>query len=173
MPERPAIPSDADPGGLRPLGLDDLQAFIDANAIAATILPLGRHTPTVADAAQALAVETDQIIKSLVFMVNGAPLLVINNGLARVDKKKLAGHLGVGRKRVTFASPEQALAISGFVVGSMPPFGHRQRMQTIVDPMVAELETVYGGGGGIDAMMRVTTVELLRVTEAALVAISE
>jgi prolyl-tRNA editing enzyme YbaK/EbsC (Cys-tRNA(Pro) deacylase) len=120
-----------------------------------------------------LAVGTDEIIKSLVFLMDGEPLLVINNGLARVDRKKLADHLGVGRKRVKFASPAQALAISGYVVGSMPPFGHRQTLPTLVDAMVMHWETVYGGGGGIDAMMRVTTAELIRVTEAQVVSISE
>ena len=104
----------------------DLRKFIAAHHIDATILHLNAHTSTVSDAARELGVDTDQIIKSLVFMIEDRPLLVINNGTARVDRKKLATLLGVGRKRVKFASAEQALAITGFVVGSMPPFGHRQ-----------------------------------------------
>ena len=172
MPETPLTASDSKSNS-NALGLDDLQAFINANAVGATILPLGEHTPTVADAARVLAVETDEIVKSLVFLVNGEPLLVINNGLARVDRKKVAAHLGVGQKRVKFASPDQALSISGYVVGSMPPFGHRRPLPTLVDTMVMDWETVYGGGGGIDAMMRVTTTELIRVTDAQVISISE
>ena len=68
----------------------DLQHFIDIHHIEATILPMDQHTPTVPDAAQALGVEPKQIIKSLVFLVKGAPLLVINNGLAKVDQRKVA-----------------------------------------------------------------------------------
>lgn len=156
-----------------PLTREDLQQFIDAGGITATILPLDAHTATVEDAARVLAVDTEQIIKSLLFLVDGEPLLVINNGTARVDRKKLAGHLGVGRKRVKFASADQTLAISGYVVGSMPPFGHRQSLNTLVDPAVMERETVYGGGGAVDAMLRLTTAELLRVTGAEVVAIAE
>ncbi len=155
------------------LTLDDLQRFIDANAIAATIMPLAAHTATVEDAARALEVTTAQIIKSLVFLVDGDPLLVINNGTARVDRKKLAAHLGVGRKRVKFASAEQALTLTGYVVGSMPPFGHRHPMKTLVDPAVTRLDTVYGGGGALDAMLRLTAAELLRITGAVVVAIAE
>ena len=106
----------------------DLQTFIDDQQIQATILALSEHTLTVGDAARALAVNTDQIIKSLVFHIDGKPLLVINNGLARVDRRKLAAHLGVGRKKVKFASPDTAFTLTGFVVGSMPPFGHKQKL---------------------------------------------
>jgi Cys-tRNA(Pro) deacylase len=151
----------------------DLQQFIDANGITAAIIPLKDHTATVADAARALEVDTAQIIKSLLFLVDGEALLVINSGTARVDRKKLAAFLGVGRKRVKFATPDQALSVTGYVVGSMPPFGHRQRLQTLVDAAVTRLETVYGGGGALNAMLRLTTAELLRVTGPEVVAVAE
>lgn len=158
---------------LQSLNSADLQEFIDKNDIKATILPLDEHTPTVVDAARALEVTTDQIIKSLVFITPDESLLVINNGLNRVDRKKIAGHLGLGRKRVKFASPEQALAITGYVVGSMPPFGHVQTLRTLVDPAVVEQEMIYGGGGEINAMMRLDATELVRVTGAEVVTLSE
>lgn len=151
----------------------DLQTFIDDHHVQATIIPLREHTLTVGDAARALAVDTDQIIKSLVFHVDGEPLLVINNGLARVDRRKLAVHLGVGRKKVKFASPDTAFSLTGFVVGSMPPFGHKQKLRTLVDTAVTQLDVVYGGGGDIDAMMRLTSDELFKVSQAEVVPFSE
>ena len=151
----------------------DLQHFIENHRIAATILPLKAHTATVSDAAIALGVGTDRIIKSLLFLADRQPLLVINNGLARVDRRKLAAGLGLGRKRVKFAGPEQVMAITGYVVGSMPPFGHRRKLRTIVDPAVVALDEIFGGGGAVDAMMRLAPSELLRVTEAELFDISE
>jgi Cys-tRNA(Pro) deacylase len=156
-----------------PLTSDDLQRFVERNRIEATILPMAGHTPTVSDAARELGVETDRIIKSLVFMNDGNPLLVVTNGLARVDRRRLAAYLGVGRKKVKFASAEQALALTGFVVGSMPPFGHRQPLRTLVDPSVTGLDTIYGGGGDINAMMKLTPRELIRVTGAEVQELSE
>jgi prolyl-tRNA editing enzyme YbaK/EbsC (Cys-tRNA(Pro) deacylase) len=151
----------------------NLQIFIDDHHIQATILPLSEHTLTVGDAARALAVGTDQIIKSLIFHIDGDPLLVINNGLARVDRRKLADYLGVGRKKVKFASPDKAFALTGFVVGSMPPFGHKQKLRTLVDTAVTQLDIIYGGGGDIDAMMRLTSEELLKVSQAEMTDFSE
>jgi Cys-tRNA(Pro) deacylase len=151
----------------------DLQAFIDVHGIQAVILPMAGHTPTVDDAARELGVETDQVIKSLVFMIEGRPLLVINNGTARVDRKKIAAVMGVGRKRVKFASPEEALEITGYVVGSMPPFGHRQKLRTLIDESVGRLDLIFGGGGDIDAMLKLSPTELLHTTGGQIVALSE
>lgn len=151
----------------------DLNRFIHSHGIEATILPMAQHTPTVADAAKALGVDTRQIIKSLVFMIKGEPLLVINNGEDRVDRRKLATHLQIGRGQVKFASADQALEITGFIVGSMPPFGHKQKLKTVIDPAIETLDIVFGGGGDINAMMRLTSSELLKVTAAQVVSLSE
>lgn len=151
----------------------DLQQFIDLHRIRATILRVDAHTGTVGDAARALGVADRQIIKSLVFLVDGRGLLVINNGPGRVDRRKLAAAVGVGRRRVKFATAQQALVLTGYVVGSMPPFGHRRKLHTIVDAAVAELDVVFGGGGDIDAMLRLTPAELLRATTAQVCAVSE
>jgi prolyl-tRNA editing enzyme YbaK/EbsC (Cys-tRNA(Pro) deacylase) len=151
----------------------DLQNYIDTHTIEAVILPMAEHTPTVPDAAKALQVETDQIIKSLVFMVKNEPLLVISNGEARVDRRKIAEHLGVGRGRIKFASVNRALEITGFIVGSMPPFGHKTKLRTLVDAAIPALPEIFGGGGAIDAMMRLTPSELMRVTTAEVLPLSE
>jgi Cys-tRNA(Pro) deacylase len=150
----------------------DLQRFIDQNQIAAQILPMEEDTPTVPDAARALGVEEEQVIKSLVFLVDGQATLVIANGARKVEDRKVARHFGVGRKRAKMARPEQALDITGYVVGAMPPFGHQIRLRTVVDPdVIAQLE-IFGGGGEINAMLRLTPEELLRVTGAQIVRVS-
>ncbi|MCP5014216.1 MAG: YbaK/EbsC family protein [Ketobacter sp.] len=151
----------------------DLQHFIDKHRIEAAIMPMAEHTPTVPDAARALGVETEQIIKSLVFVINDEPILIINNGIARVDRRKIGKRLGVNRKKVKFATPEQALEITGYIVGSMPPFGHLQKLPTFVDPAITKLDIIFGGGGDIDAMMRLTPDELLRMTEGEILDVSE
>jgi prolyl-tRNA editing enzyme YbaK/EbsC (Cys-tRNA(Pro) deacylase) len=124
-------------------------------------------------AARALRVREEQVIKSLVFLVDGQPRLVIANGTGRVDDRLIARHFRVGRKRVKMARPEQALEITGYAVGAMPPFGHENRLPTVVDPGVTVWPAIYGGGGDIDAMLRLTPGELLRVTGAAIVQVTD
>jgi Cys-tRNA(Pro) deacylase len=150
----------------------DLQQFIEQNQIAAEILPMEEDTPTVPDAARALGVAEDQIIKSLVFVVDGQPTLVISNGTRKVDNRLVARHYGVGRKRAKMTRAEQALEITGYAVGAMPPFGHRTRLRTIVDPSVVDHQEIFGGGGEINALLCLTSEELLRVTGARIVRVT-
>jgi Cys-tRNA(Pro) deacylase len=161
-----------EPGAL-PLTSANLQHYLDRRGIAAVILPMARHTPTVPEAAAALGVPPEQIIKSLVFLVKDEPVLVINNGVTRVDYRKLATFWGVGRKKIKFATAQEALVITGYVIGSMPPFGHRQTLPTVVDAAIPTFDVIYGGGGDINAMLRLTSAELLRVTSATVAAVSE
>ncbi len=145
------------------LNSQDLTDFINAHTIAAEIVPLAMETLTVPAAAAALGISTDQIVKSILFLLNGEPLLVIANGTARVDYKKLADYLGVSRRRVKLATAEQVLDIAGFMVGTVPPFGHKRPFRTVVETAVYDQTTVYGGGGDIHALLRVSTIELKRV----------
>ncbi len=151
---------------MEPLTWRDLQKFIDEHDIQAEILPMSQDTPTVPEAARALGVREEQIIKSLLFLVDGEPVLVIVNGTGKVDSRRVARPFGVGRKRVKMARPDQALEITGYIVGGMPPFGHKTRLPTIVDPGVVTQEEIFGGGGEINVMLRLTPQELLRVTGA-------
>ena len=156
-----------------PLGREHLQSFIDTHRLNATILPMAVPTATVTDAAGALGVEPSAIIKSLVFLAEDRPFLVVNSGTARVDRKKLANYLDMNRRRVKFATAEQALEITGYVVGSMPPFGHHKPLRTLVDRTAVQREEIFGGGGNIDVLVRVSSVELIAVTQAEIADISE
>lgn len=144
----------------------DLQKFITAQAIAAEIVYMQVHTPTVETAAVALGVEVDQVIKSIVLLADQSPLLVIASGTARIELKRVADHLGLPRKRVKMADAETVFELTGFVVGSMPPFGHKTMLRTLIDERVFLQTSVYGGGGDIDAMLKVTPREVVRVTQA-------
>jgi prolyl-tRNA editing enzyme YbaK/EbsC (Cys-tRNA(Pro) deacylase) len=142
----------------------DLQKFIDDKRIEAEILQLAVDTPTVAAAAEALGVAPAQIIKSVLFLADGAPVMVIASGLARLNRKALADFLGVARRRVKIASAEQVLAHTGYVAGAVPPFGYGKPIETVVETAVFQQSgTVYGGGGELHALMQLTVAELKRV----------
>ncbi len=168
-PLRPHHAQSAEAPAPRPIGLDDtdLSAFIAEHGVAAELCYPGVPTPTVPDAARALGVEPDAIIKSLVFETQGAPCLVIAAGEVRIAYKMLADALSVSRRQLRLVAPEAALEITGFPVGAMPPFGHHQPLPTFVDSRsVPRGATVYGGGGTRNALLRVEVDTLLRVTAA-------
>lgn len=151
----------------------DLARFVRANTITAEIIHLPEETPTVATAAAALGVQPDQIVKSVLFLADSRPVLVVANGTARIHRKQLADTLAISRRRIKMAGPEQVLAVTGFPVGTVPPFGHLQPLATLVDAGVLRETAVYGGGGAINALMRLTPQELLRITNGRIVDVVE
>ncbi len=142
-----------------------LTQFLAEHQIDADVLFLQVDTPTVQAAAEALDVLPEQIIKSVLFLADGVPVVVIASGLARLSYKLLADHLGMSRRRVKMAGPAEVLAHTGYVAGSVPPFGYRQPIRTIVETAVTQLpyEPIYGGGGDINALLKLTVAELQRV----------
>lgn len=155
--------------GTTPLTPEHLQAYLDAQGIAGEIVRLAAPTPTVPAAAAALGVQVEQIVKSVVFLVEGRPFVVYASGVRRVDPRKLADRLGVNRKRVRLADADQVLALTGYAVGTVPPVGFKTPMPAFVDPAVQQFETVYAGGGGINALLKISSAELMRVTRAEVV----
>jgi prolyl-tRNA editing enzyme YbaK/EbsC (Cys-tRNA(Pro) deacylase) len=153
----------------------DLQHWLTQQVIPAKLVYPGVPTPTVPDAANALGVKPAQIIKSLVFLCDGVPHLIVAAGEARISYKKVADQLGLSRRKVKMASPEQALDISGFPVGAMPPFGHKERLRTFVDAdsLQGSYGVYYGGGGTKDALLELTLSTLLEVTGAAVLSLTD
>ena len=142
----------------------DLAAFIAARGITAEIVHLQDDTPTVESAARALGVHPDQIVKSILLLAGESPVLVIASGTARIDLKRVAEYLGLARKRLKMADAPTMLEIAGYAVGTMPPFGHKTKLRTLIDRNVFEQAEVFGGGGEIDALLRLTPAEIARVT---------
>jgi prolyl-tRNA editing enzyme YbaK/EbsC (Cys-tRNA(Pro) deacylase) len=148
------------------LDIPHLEAFMAENGIPGEIVSLPVQTLTVSDAAVAVGTSPERIVKSLLFLVDERPVLAIACGTARVDRRPIAAHFGVGRKRVKLADAETVAAITGYPIGAVPPFGHRQRLHTIIDPRVLQMPSIYAGGGAESALLRVSPGDIVRVTRA-------
>lgn len=146
----------------------DLQAYMDERGIAAALIANVGETPTVVAAAAALGVNTEEILKTLIFYCRGEPYAVITHGTAPVPDRALADHFGVGKRQIKLARPRQVLALTGYPVGGVPPFGHRQSLPILLDRSVLDHAVVFGGGGDDRTMLRITPAELQRVTSATL-----
>lgn len=148
------------------LGVDELAAFIQARHIQGKIFNLNVPTPTVETAAEAVHASPEQIVKSILFLVDNQPVLAIACGTANISRRAIADLFGVGKKRVKLASAEQVAKISGYEVGAMPPFGHRQPLNTLMDRRVLELTESYAGGGAENALLSLHPQEIVRITNA-------
>ncbi len=156
-----------------PLSDRHLAAYIAEHGIEAELITFDTTTPTVAAAAAVVGCTEEQIVKSVLFLVDRErPLLAISNGTSRIDYRAVAAFAGVGRKRVRLADAAQVLAITGYEAGSVPPFGHRQALPGVLDAAILEQEVVYAGGGALDTLIRIAVPELRRVLAAPVSSLS-
>jgi len=149
-----------------------LAAFVaNANIDAAVLYPDG-PTATVAEAAATLDVPSTRIVKSLLFASQGGEyLLVVASGEAKIDRQRLAEIAGLPKLKL--ASPATVLAVTGCAVGGMPPVGHGESLPVIVDRAVLDEPVVYGGGGRIDAILRILPEDIVRLNQAILAEVTE
>jgi Cys-tRNA(Pro) deacylase len=155
-----------------PLIPDDLACYLRENSIVAELLPMPVETPTVPAAAAALGVQPAQIVKSLLFLVRDQPVLVIASGDTPVDRRALASRFGVGKKQIKLADAATVLAHTGYAVGGVPPFGHRQLAPVLLDRAVRAWAAIYAGGGDDRTLLRISPDELARVTSAEWIALA-
>ena len=129
---------------------------------------LDESTRTVQEAARALGCEAGEIAKSLVFVADGDPVIVIAPGDRRVDTDKLAETLDVAEVRQ--AGPDEVRAATGFPVGGVPPFGHG--LPAIVDEELLRRERVFAAGGDGHSLFEVEPRRLVECTRARVAAVT-
>jgi Cys-tRNA(Pro) deacylase len=119
-------------------------------------------TPTAADAARAVGCAVEQIIKSLVFMADGHPVLVLTSGGNRVDPGKVGKHLGADEVRK--ADANQARGATGFAIGGTPPFGHLRPLDVLIDQDLTAFDTVWAAAGTPRHVFPISPSDLIRAT---------
>lgn len=135
----------------RALGIEDrVQEFTVSSA-------------TVELAAQALGVEAQRIAKTLSFMVDGKPILVVAAGDARIDNPKYKAKFATKAKMLT---PEEAETLIGHAVGGVCPFGINDGVDVYIDKSVLRFETVFPAVGSSSSAIELTTDELFRYSNA-------
>jgi prolyl-tRNA editing enzyme YbaK/EbsC (Cys-tRNA(Pro) deacylase) len=149
------------------------ERFLDearARGLELEVREFPQGTRTAADAADAIGCDVAQIVKSLVFIADDVPILVLTSGANRVDEAAVRQTLGVESLRK--ANAEEVREATGYAIGGTPPFGHRRRLRVICDPDLTVHDEVWAAAGTPSTVFPVTPARLLEVTEAEVTAVS-
>ena len=119
-------------------------------------------TPTAADAANAVGCDVEQIVKSLLFMADDRPVLVLTSGRNRVDIGKVGKQLGAGEVRK--ADANQARAATGYAIGGTPPFGHPSPLDVLIDQDLAGFDEVWAAAGTPRHVFPISPPDLVRAS---------
>ncbi len=143
----------------------DVQAALDGLNLGITIRFFENSTATSQQAADNIGCELGQIVKSLAFMIDGKPVVILASGDQRLDDKKLATLFAVGRKKVKAASAEQCIAYYGYAPGGVPPLAHRTPgLPIYIDESLRRYEQLYAAGGAHNAIFPIRLDQLAQVT---------
>ena len=141
------------------------QKYCLANKITIDVKLFPEGTKTAADAARALGTEVSNIVKSLVFLVNNEPVLVLMPGDKRVSLEKLAAALGASVSQVVNADAGTTRETTGYPVGGIPPFGHDRPIKTLMDNVIPGKPQCFVAAGTPTSIFALSGAKLQTLTD--------
>jgi prolyl-tRNA editing enzyme YbaK/EbsC (Cys-tRNA(Pro) deacylase) len=137
----------------------------------ADVRELPDSTRTAPEAAAAVGCRVEQIVKSLVFRRarSETPVLVLAGGANRVDEDRVAALLG---EPVAKADADYVRAHTGYAIGGVPPLGHPEPLETLIDEDLVALEEVWAAAGTPRAVFPIPGARLPELTGGRVAAVA-
>jgi len=155
---------------MTPLTPDDVQKAIDSFDNTIRIRFFDASTATSQQAADAIGCLLGQIVKSLAFLIDEKPILILASGDGRVDDKKLATLFNVTRKKIKTANPDQCVTIYGYAPGGVPPVGIRMSgIPVYIDQSLERFDQLYAAAGAHNAIFPISRQDLIKMTDGQVV----
>ncbi|SDF07409.1 YbaK/EbsC family protein [Sporolituus thermophilus] len=146
--------------------LERVKKFLEPYSDLEVIL-FDSSTHTAEMAAQTLGVTVGQIAKTLVFIAEGNPLLVVTCGDKKVNTKLLAKAIGV--KKVKFADSAIVEEFTGFPPGGVSPVGLLKVLPVYLDQSLYEYDIVYAAAGTANSALPIAPERLRQITNGCVI----
>ena len=139
------------------MSIEKVRSYFEAQGFAERIIEFDVSSATVALAAQALGCEEARIAKTLSFMTENGPILIVAAGDVKVDNPKYKAAFGCKAKMLTH---EQAQALIGHAVGGVCPFAVHDGVSVYLDESLRRFETVFPACGSSNSAIELALSEL-------------
>ena len=139
------------------MSLEKARKYLDEKVFGDRIIIPEHSSATVAEAAEALGCEPGMIAKTLSFLVNDRAILILAEGMARIDNKKYKARFGCKAKMIP---ADQVEALVGHDIGGVCPFGINDGVTVYLDESLKLHETVYPAAGTDHSAVRLSITEL-------------
>jgi prolyl-tRNA editing enzyme YbaK/EbsC (Cys-tRNA(Pro) deacylase) len=124
-------------------------------------------TKTAADAAAAIGVDVGQIVKSLIFAVDGEVVLAYVSGRNQLDEARLAA--AAGGVKCSRVDADTVRRTTGFPIGGVPPFGHETPLRAFIDPDLLGYDEVWAAAGTWNDVFPLAPADLVRASGGVVV----
>lgn len=133
-----------------------VKEYVSKHSIEAEIRLLEQEsTRTSSMAAGSLGCSVAEIAKTIGFVKEGgSPILITLSGDKKVNMQKLAEIIGTSPGGLRKMSAEEVKALSGYSIGGVPPFPHKEGVRVLSDDSLFRFESVWAAAGSTNAVMR-------------------
>ncbi len=145
------------------MSIERVRQYFEPYGMADRIREFPVSSATVELAAAALGCEGCRIAKTLSFSVDGAAVLIVAAGDARVDNGKFKAFF---HTKARMLSPQEAADLVGHAVGGVCPFGVNEGVTTYLDVSLRRFETVFPACGSSNSAIELTMPELEKYSQA-------
>jgi prolyl-tRNA editing enzyme YbaK/EbsC (Cys-tRNA(Pro) deacylase) len=139
-------------------------AALAAAGLTTEIIELAASGRTAVEAAAALGVDVGAIVKSLVFVIDGDPVMALVSGDRRCREEALPSAFGRDGGHVARANAAEVRAATGFAIGGVAPIGLTRRLDVVIDASLRRFETLYAAAGHPHCVFPTTLSQLLTLT---------
>lgn len=140
---------------MSPRSVEKVRKFFGERGLDIQVQELPASTRTAQLAAEAIGAPLGSIVKSILFLADGRPVLVLVAGDRKADTRKLASLLGASQ--VEIAEAETVRRLTGYTIGGVPPVAHPQSLPTLVDESLLRFATIYAAAGSPNALFAIPT----------------
>lgn len=128
-----------------------------------SIVEQSASTHTAQEAADAVGATVGAIVKSLVFLADDSPILVLASGPNRVNSEALSERLGLTLQK---ADADTVKSVTGFSIGGVPPFGHPRALVTVMDEDFFAQQELWAAAGSSTAVFAISPARLQELSGA-------
>ena len=139
------------------MAIERVRAYFRELGIEEKVQELAESSATVELAAAALGTEPGRIAKTLSFMVNESPILIVTAGDVKIDNAKYKKFFGAKAKMLT---PQQAEELIGHAVGGVCPFAVNDGVTVYLDESLQAYNTVFPACGSSNSAIELNMEEL-------------
>jgi prolyl-tRNA editing enzyme YbaK/EbsC (Cys-tRNA(Pro) deacylase) len=145
----------------RPSAPQRVLAALSAAGVAVRIEEFPSSTRTAQEAADAVGTSVGQIVKSLVFLAGGAPVLALVSGANQLDPQRLGALTGAAIGKADADAVRQA---TGYSIGGVPPTGFPAPIPTFIDRDLLHYAVVWAAAGTPRHVFPIAPEDLVRIT---------
>lgn len=146
------------------MAIEKVKAYFKEFGIENKVMELENSSATVELAAAALGTAPERIAKTLSFLVDDNPILIVAAGDARVDNKKYRTFFGAKAKMIPSEDVER---IIGHAIGGVCPFAINEGVKVYLDESLKRFETVFPACGSSNSAIELTMQELEKYSNSS------